>query len=50
MAWALAAWLYGIGSAIMFVFTMYDDDPPWQRALAVLGWPIVFPYAMLFGR
>lgn len=48
--WLLAGFLYVVGSSMIFMFTMYDHDPWWQRALAVLGWPLLFPYAMIFGR
>lgn len=46
----LAAWLYVVGSMLMFMQTIYDDGPWWHSVLAVLGWPILFPYAMIFGR
>lgn len=52
MGWLLAIWLYAVGSFMMFWVTMYDmDDDPWyMRWLAILGWPILFPYAFTFGR
>lgn len=46
----IALWLYLVGSGIMFFFTMYEDEPWHNRVVAVIGWPIAFPIAMIFRR
>lgn len=50
VALGAAVWVYAVGSVLMFLQTAFDHDPWWHRVLVVVLWPVLFPYALLFGR
>ena len=45
----IAVWLYVVGSLLVGVSQLFEDDPWWMKTLAIVAWPVLFPVAMLMG-
>jgi hypothetical protein len=45
-----AMWMYLFGAILVWQSENFIDDYPGMRWLAVIGWPVLYPIAVLFGE